>query len=85
MSDDFNKPPHTQNSGETQQKKRIPVLLLVIVGIFLAAFIFYMVVDRNPKPGEIPADESIPAVQADDGAKNTVTEAAADTATASDH
>ncbi len=91
MTHDFNKPPHVQDAVETNQKKRIPVLLLIIVGIFLASLIFYMVADRNPQPGEIPVDRSIPAVQ-DNNASNstatateaTTTEAAADTSTASD-
>lgn len=90
MSDDFNKPPHTENSGASNEKKRIPVFLLAIVGIFLAALIFYMVADRNPKPGEVPVDESVPAVQDHSSSNQSATEATAkealaDTATATDH
>ena len=92
MPNSANQPPHLENATDRKQKKRIPIFILVIVGVFLISIIFYMLADRNPKPGEIPADQSIPAVQdnhaADDkttAPEATATEAVADTAKAADH
>lgn len=66
MVHDFNKPPHVEGAEEKQQKRRLPVYILIVVGIFLAALIFYMFVDMNPSPGETSADPSIPAVSEHD-------------------
>lgn len=88
MAHDFNKPPHKTNELERSEKKRIPVLILIVVGIFLAALIFYMLSDKAPKAGEVPADTSIPATQADtatatdSSVSNTATAIAEDTAKA---
>lgn len=86
--------PQTTNhvSEASTQRRKIPVFILILVGIFLAAMIFYMLSDREPKPGQIPADTSIPATQAD-GSNNTATATAVEdtarhdnnTATATDH
>jgi hypothetical protein len=63
MKHDFNKPPHVTNAEEVKQKKRIPVFMLIIAGIFLASLIFYMLADKEPKAGSVPANESVPAVK----------------------
>lgn len=55
---------------EDNQKKRIPVYILIVVGIFLVAFIFYMLADRNP---ERPANPAIPATQ-EEGQTATATD-----------
>lgn len=94
MSNDFNKPPHnSHNEIRPTDKKKIPVLILIIVGIFLASLIFYMLADREPENGQVPADTSIPATQdthqnsntataTDTSVGNTATAAVDDTATA---
>lgn len=73
MAHDFNKPPHGNQSEGSNQRRRIPVFILIIVGIFLASLIFYMVADRDPKPGEVPADTSIPATSEKDSDNTTAT------------
>lgn len=88
MSNDFNKEPHKTNELKQAEKRRIPVFILIIVGIFLAALIFYMLADREPQPKQIPADTSIPATQdntavaTDSAVSNTTSTAVDDTATA---
>lgn len=89
MSYEQNKQPHKTDDFERAEKKRIPVFILIIVGIFLAALIFYMLADRNPKSGEVPADTTIPATQQNDTAtatdssvSNTTTAIAEDTQSA---
>ena len=95
MAHDFNKEPHKMNEIEKAEKKRIPVFILIIVGIFLAALIFYMLADKEPQAGQVPADTSIPAVQqnqdstatataTDSSVVNTTNAVAEDTATATD-
>ena len=54
MSEDFNKSHRTTNAAGNQQKKRLPVYILIIVGVFLAALIFYMTADGKPNPAEAP-------------------------------
>ena len=88
MAHDFNKPPHVTNEEEVTRKKRIPVFILILVGIFLASLIFYMIADREPQPGVIPADTSIPATQ--ENSSNTMPatndqQQDSNTATATDH
>lgn len=48
MTHDFNKPPHTESAEEVQKKKRIPVYILMLIGIFLIALLFYMFADMQP-------------------------------------
>lgn len=90
MTHDFNKPPHVNNPEDTNRKKRIPVFILIIVGIFLASLIFYMIADRDTPP----VDQSIPATSSnspntatatandDSSVANTTEAVAQDTATA---
>ena len=93
MAHDFNKESHKTNELEQSEKKRIPVFILIIVGIFLAALIFYMLADKEPQAGQVPADTLIPAVQqnqdstataTDSSVVNTTNAVAEDTATATD-
>ena len=42
MPHDFNKPSHVQTPEERQKKKRVPLYILALVGIFLIALLFYM-------------------------------------------
>jgi Na+/serine symporter len=51
------------NQNEQKKKSRIPIFILIVVGIFLAAFVFYILADREPTTGTVPADTSIPATQ----------------------
>ncbi|SEL82769.1 hypothetical protein [Acinetobacter sp. DSM 11652] len=73
MVDQSNHPTH----NDQKKKSKIPVYILIIVGIFLAAFIFYMLADRDPTPGQIPADTTIPATQ-DNADTATATDSAVD-------
>ena len=42
MTHDFNRPPHVTSTEEVTQKKRLPVYILAIVGVFLLALVLYM-------------------------------------------
>lgn len=80
MAHDFNKSPQGHNTADgSTQRRKIPVFILIVVGIFLASLIFYMIADRDPKPGEIPADTSIPATSANDSDPNATATAVDDT------
>lgn len=91
MTHDFNKPPHTESSDETTQKKRIPVYILVLIGIFFIALIIYMSAGIKPENSEAAPER--PAAQAQTEQSNNATATAHDdaaatnsnTATASDH
>jgi len=48
MTHDFNKPSHVQTPEERQKKKRVPLYILALVGIFLIALLFYMFADTKP-------------------------------------
>lgn len=63
MKHDFSKPAHVTSSAENAQKKRLPVYMLIVVGLFLVALLVYMFVDRNPDPSEAPPDHPNPAMQ----------------------
>lgn len=47
---DFSKPPHVTSPEETAKKRRLPVYILIIVGLFLLALIVYMVAEHNQSP-----------------------------------
>ena len=90
MTHDFNKPPHTESSDETTQKKRIPVYILVLIGIFFIALIIYMSAGIKPASSDTPPER--PAAQVQTEQSNSATATAHDaaatdstTATASDH
>lgn len=63
MTHDPKQSPHVNNTEEVKQKRRIPVFILIIVGIFLAAIIFFMVSDNKPKAHDASKDSTVPAVQ----------------------
>lgn len=83
MPQDPNKSHHAASASETQQKKRLPVYILIIVGIFLAALIFYMTADGKPKPSDAPPGHPNPAAQPATMSGSS-TASASDTATATD-
>ncbi|WP_326518462.1 hypothetical protein [Acinetobacter sp. CAAS 2-6] len=58
MKHDFSKPAHVTSAEENMQKKRLPVYMLVAVGLFLVALLIYMFVERNPSPREAPPDQT---------------------------
>lgn len=84
MTHDFNKPPHTSSSEETTQKKRIPVYILVLIGIFFVALIIYMSADIKPTPSDAPPGHPNPEAQPATP-NNTATATAGDEAAAADH
>lgn len=49
MKHDFSKPTHVTSTAENMQKKRLPVYILVVVGLFLVALLVYMVAYRTPE------------------------------------
>ncbi len=63
MKHDFSKPAHVTSATENMQKKRLPVYILVIVGLFLVALLVYMFADRKPDASEAPPDHPNPALQ----------------------
>ena len=48
---DFSKPqPHVASQEEVAKKRKLPIYILVIVGIFLIALLVYMVADHSANP-----------------------------------
>ena len=48
---DFSKPqPHVASREEIAKKKKLPVYMLIIVGVFLIALLVYMVADHSANP-----------------------------------
>ena len=45
MQHDFNKPSHVTSVEEVNQKKRLPVYMLIHVGLFLLSLFVYMLAD----------------------------------------
>ena len=76
MTHDFNRPPHVTSTEEVTQKKRLPVYILAIVGVFLLALVLYML--AGSKPNHMNNSQPV---------GNTAQTATAqdDTATATDH
>lgn len=83
MTHDFNKPPHTASSEETTQKKRIPVYILILVGIFFIALLLYMFADMKPTASDAPPDHPASSAQTATP-NNTATGMAGDEAVAND-
>lgn len=54
MSHNENNSHHSTSASKTRQKKRLPMYILLMVGVFLAALIFYMMADGKPEPSEAP-------------------------------
>lgn len=89
MTHDFNKPPQVQTPEERQKKKRVPVYMLALVGIFLIALLFYMFADTKPKRSDAPPghpDSTMPAANSNTTAtaSDEATATESDTATATD-
>src|SRR5690606_9152256 len=64
MGNDFNNKPPSNHQDEATLKKRIPVYILMLVGIFLLAVSFYMFADMEPdSPAERP-NTPVPATTA---------------------
>ncbi|CAG67655.1 MULTISPECIES: flagellar basal body-associated FliL family protein [Acinetobacter] len=64
MKHDFSKPSsHTSTPEETEKKRKLPVYILIFVGIFLVALIAYMVADHKPDAADAPADHPNPSAQ----------------------
>ena len=48
---DFSKPqPHVASKEEIAKKRRLPVYMLILVGIFLIALLVYMIADHSANP-----------------------------------
>ena len=48
---DFSKPqPHVASREEIAKKRKLPVYMLIIVGVFLIALLVYMVADHSANP-----------------------------------
>lgn len=51
MMHDFSKPqPHVASREEIAKKRKLPVYILIIVGVFLIALLLYMVADHSANP-----------------------------------
>lgn len=51
MMHDFSKPqPHVASREEIAKKRKLPVYILIIVGVFLIALLVYMVADHSANP-----------------------------------
>ena len=83
MTHDFNKPPHVSSLEETTQKKRIPVYILALVGIFFIALLVYMFAGIKPNASDAPPGHPNPEAQVAT-ANNSTTATTKDEATAKD-
>ncbi|CAB1222584.1 hypothetical protein [Acinetobacter bouvetii] len=83
MTHDFNKPPHVTTPEEKMQKKRLPVYILILVGVFFVALLVYMFADTKPNPQDAPPGHPNPSAQPATP-NNTTTGTAGDEATATD-
>lgn len=75
-----------------QQRKKIPVFILAIVGVFLVALLLYMFAGAKPSPSDAPPGHpdanAQPATMNDstpDATRDEATAVDRDTATATDH
>lgn len=84
MQHDFNKPPHVNGPQDTAKKNRLPIYILVIVGIFLAALVIYMIGDRDPDPSEAPPSHPNPEMSQPSMNNSSPAVAGGDEATAVD-
>lgn len=81
MPQDTTKSHRSASTSETQQKKRLPIYILIIVGAFLAALIFYMTADGKPSASDAPPGHPNPEAKP---ASMNSTATASDEATAKD-
>lgn len=63
MPHDFNKPPHVTSPEHKAQKKRLPVYILLLIGIFFIAVLAYMFADNKPSAKDAPPDHPNPNAQ----------------------
>ncbi|KQQ69491.1 hypothetical protein [Acinetobacter sp. Leaf130] len=70
---DFSKPPHVTSPEETAKKRRLPVYILIIVGLFLLALVVYMIADHSKVPKEERAMQHEPVPQVISNASNLKT------------
>jgi flagellar basal body-associated protein FliL len=64
MKHDYSKPSsHASSPEETERKRKLPVYILIVVGIFLVALIAYMVADYQPDAADAPPDHPNPNAQ----------------------
>ncbi len=63
MTHDFNKPPHVTSEEERSQKKRLPVYILLLVGVFFIAVLVYMFSYTKPESQDAPPGHPDPTVQ----------------------
>ena len=87
MPHDFNKPPHVTTPEEKNKKKRLPVYILILVGVFFIALLAYMFADSKPDaqdapPGH-PNPSAVPATP-NNTTPDTATATATDEAVATD-
>ena len=61
--DDFNKPPHVVTEKQKTQKKRLPVYMLILTGVFLIALLAYMSAENEPTAEDAPPDHPNPTAQ----------------------
>lgn len=83
MTHDFNKPPHVITPEERSQKKRLPVYILILVGVFFIALLAYMFADKEPTPKDAPPGHPDPSDQPATP-NNTTTGTSGDEAVATD-
>jgi flagellar basal body-associated protein FliL len=83
MTHDFNKPPHVTSTEERSQKKRLPVYILVLVGVFFIAVLVYMFADNKPTAEDAPPGHPEPTAQPATP-NNSTTATATDDAVATD-
>lgn len=83
MTHDFNKPPHVTSAEEKSQKKRLPVYILVLVGVFFIAVLVYMFADNKPTAEDAPPGHPEPTAQPATP-NNSTTATATDDAVATD-
>ncbi|WP_257234903.1 MULTISPECIES: hypothetical protein [unclassified Acinetobacter] len=63
MTHDFNKPPHVTSEEERSQKKRLPVYILLLVGVFFIAVLVYMFAYTKPQSSNAPPGHPDPSAQ----------------------
>ncbi|WP_228259992.1 hypothetical protein [Acinetobacter sp. ANC 4779] len=63
MPHDFNKPPHVTTPEEKNQKKRLPVYILILVGVFFIALLAYMFADTKPDANDAPPGHPNPSAE----------------------
>ncbi|MQW91403.1 hypothetical protein GFH30_10015 [Acinetobacter wanghuae] len=63
MVDDLNKTSPSHRPDGVPNRKRIPVYILIVVGIFLLAVLLYMFADMKPSRSDAPPGHPNPDAQ----------------------